>query len=82
MFLDIPLPRSKRGEEQTVSFGKDLLYINHCMAASFSRRNADNVCDEQVFLLDAVSEWKDVYIRVEEDNFLSFVLICSVDGEF
>ena len=82
MFLDISLPRSKRGEEQTVIFGNDLLYINHCMEASFSRRNDDDVCDEQVFLLDAVSEWKDVSIRAEEDKFLSFVLICSVDDEF
>ena len=52
------------------------------MTASFSRRNDDDVCDEQVFLLDAVSEWKDVSIRAEEDKFLSFVLICSVDDEF
>ena len=51
------------------------------MTASVSRRNDDDVCDEQVFLLDAVSKWKDVSIRTEEDNFLKFVLICSVDGE-
>ena len=40
-------------------------------------------CDEQVFLLDGVSEWKDVSIAwiAEEDNFLSFILICSIDDE-
>ena len=53
------------------------------MTASVSRRNDDDDCDDQVFLLDAVSEWKDVSIAriVEEDNFLSFVLICSVNNE-
>ena len=53
------------------------------MTASVSRRNDDDDCDEQVFLLDAVSEWKDVSIAriADEDNFLSFVLICSVDDE-
>ena len=53
------------------------------MTASVSWRNDDDDCDEQVFLLDAVSEWKDVSIAriVEEDNFLSFVLIYSVDDE-
>ena len=53
------------------------------MTASVSRRNDDDDCDEHVFLLDAVSEWKDVSIAriVEEDKFLSFVLICSVDDE-
>ena len=52
------------------------------MTASVSRRNDDDDCDEHV-LLDAVSEWKDVSIAriVEEDKFLSFVLICSVDDE-
>ena len=30
-FLDISLPPSKRGEEQTVIFGNDLVYINQCM---------------------------------------------------
>ena len=41
------------------------------------------MADEQVFLLDAVSQWKDVSIAriADEDNFLSFVLICSVDDE-
>ena len=53
------------------------------MTASVSRRNDDDGCDEQVFLLDAVSELKYVSIaRIgEADNFLSFVLICSVDEE-
>ena len=51
------------------------------MTASVSQRNDDDDCDEQVFLRDAVSEWKDVSVVriVEEDKFLSFVLICSVD---
>ena len=53
------------------------------MTASVSRRNDDDGRDEQVFLLDAVSQWKDVSIAriADEDNFLSFVLICSVDDE-
>ena len=53
------------------------------VTASVSRRNDDDGCDEQVFLLDAVSKWKDVSIAriADEDNFLSFVLICSVDDE-
>ena len=53
------------------------------MTASISRSNDDEDCDGQVFLLDAVSEWKNVSIAriVEEDNFLSFLLICSVDDE-
>ena len=53
------------------------------MTASASWRNDDDDCDEHVFLLDAVSEWKDVSIAriVEEDKFLSFVLICSVNDE-
>ena len=53
------------------------------MTASVSRRNDDDDCDEHVFLLDAVSEWKDVSIVriVEEDKFLSVVLICSVNDE-
>ena len=53
------------------------------MTASVSRRNDDDGCDEQVFLLDAVSKWKDVSIAriADEDNFLSFVLIFSVHDE-
>ena len=53
------------------------------VTTSVSRLNDDDSCDEQVFLLDAVSEWKDVSIAriAEEDNFLSFVLICSIDDE-
>ena len=34
-FLDISLPPSKRGEEQTVIFGKDLVHINQCMILTF-----------------------------------------------
>ena len=53
------------------------------MTASVSRHNDDDGCDEQVFLLDEVSEWKDGSIAriADEDNFLSVVLICSVDDE-
>ena len=53
------------------------------MTASVSGRSDDDGCDEQVFLLDAVSEWKDMPISriAEEDNFLSLVLVCSVDDE-
>ena len=53
------------------------------MTASVSQRNDDDGCDEQVFLLDAVSKWKDVSIAriADEDNFLSFVLIFSVHDE-
>ena len=53
------------------------------MTGSASWRNDDDDCDEHVFLLDAVSEWKDVSIAriVEEDKFLSVVLICSVNDE-
>ena len=64
-----------------------LISLRHCLSllvtASVSRRNDDDDCDEQVFLLDAVSKWKDVSIAqiVKEDNFLSFVLIFSVDDE-
>ena len=50
------------------------------MTASVSWRNDDDDCDELVFLRDAVSECNDASIVriVEEDKFLSFVLICSV----
>ena len=69
------------GNLELLDGGEDCLSL--LVTASVSRRNDDIGCDEQVFLLDAVSEWKDVSMApiAEKDNFLSFVLICSVDDE-
>ena len=92
IFWDISLYLSKGGEEQTVIFGNDIVYINQCMiltclcqrkSETFRHWRRLSISSGDSLSFSGCSLRKDVSVAriAKEDNFLSFLLICSVDDE-